>query len=219
MSTKKLLWVMPAVLMVAGFIYFSRTSRDALPPPLVAPPQHIEAPPEAKELTHEEALRWVADHRAWRRARKTKPISARVLDADEVGKEFQTADHAIEKGRPGFWLCAGVAGEPWFQALEKIESKYELAGEELKTFAFDPKPRTYRIFKPRSSTRNWAAQVDGPAIAGFFIRPNYDPAHPLYAPRGGYVVRDDVDDPYQATPNDVWLVQQGLFESTYELIP
>ena len=50
---------------------------------------------------------------------------ARPVEPDEVGKEFQTADHVKEKARAGFWLCVGVAGEPWFQSLEKIEAKYE----------------------------------------------------------------------------------------------
>ncbi len=110
---------------------------------------------------------------------------ARVVEAEEVGKKFQTADHAVEKARAGYWLCAGVAGEPWFQPLEKIKGKYEPAGEEVKTFGFDERPRSYRIFKPKATTRNWVAQIKGPGIAGFFIRPNYDPAHLLYSPAGG----------------------------------
>ncbi len=61
--------------------------------------------------------------------------------------------------------------------------------------------------------------MNGPGIAGFFIRPNYDPAHPLYSSAGGYVIRDDVKDPYREKLDDVWLVQQGLFESTYAIIP
>ncbi len=174
--------------------------------------------PEERKLSHEETLRWVVAQKAWRRARKTKPIWARAVQAEEIGKKFQTADHAIEKARPGYWLCAGVAGEPWFQSLEKIEGKYEPSGDVVKKFGFDDKPRKYQIFKPKAATRNWVAQVRGPGIAGFFIRPNYDPAHPLYSPAGGYVVRDDVKDPYQAKPDDVWLVQQALFESTYEFI-
>ncbi|MGO9467989.1 MAG: hypothetical protein ACLQIB_46775 [Isosphaeraceae bacterium] len=175
--------------------------------------------PQERKLSHDETLRWVAEQKAWRWARKTKPIWARAVLAEELGKKFQTADHAVQKARAGYWLCAGVAGEPWFQSLEKIEGKYEAAGEEVKTFGFDEKPRTYRIFKPKATTRNWVAQIKGPGIVGFFIRPNYDPARPLYSPAGGYVVRDDVKNPYQAKPDDVWLVQQGLFESTYELIP
>jgi hypothetical protein len=175
--------------------------------------------PQDRKLSHDETLRWITEQRAWRRARKTKPIWARAVEPAEVGREFQTADHAIEKARAGYWLCVGVAGEPWFQTLEKIEGKYEPAVEETKTFDFDAKSRKYRVFKPKATTRNWVAQVKGPEIAGFFIKPNYDPEHPLYSPAGGYVVRDDVKEPYQAKPGDVWLVQQGLFESTYEVIP
>jgi hypothetical protein len=174
---------------------------------------------QGKKLSHEETLNWITEHKAWRRARKTKPIWARAVEAAEVGKEFQTADHAVEKARTGYWLCVGVAGEPWFQTLEKVEGKYEPTGEEVKGFAFDGKPRKYQIFKPKATTRNWVAQVKGPGIAGFFIRPNYDPKHLLYSPAGGYVVRDDVKDPFGAKPDDVWLVQQGLFESTYEMLP
>jgi hypothetical protein len=175
--------------------------------------------PQERKLSHDETLKWISEHRAWRRARKTKPIWARAVEEAEAGKEFQTADRAIEKARTGYWLCVGVGGEPWFQSLEKIEGKYERAGEETKRFGFDAQPQKYRVFKPKSTIRNWAAQVKGPEIAGFFIKPNYDPGHPLYSPTGGYVVRDDVKDPYQAKPSEVWLVQQGLFESTYEVIP
>jgi hypothetical protein len=184
-----------------------------------ARPANADVRVEATKLSHEETLRWVTDQQAWRRARKTKPIWARAVLEQEVGKGFQTADQAVEHARKGYWLCAGVAGEPWFQSLEKIEAKYEPANEEVKRFGFDDEPRTYRVFKPKVTTRNWAAQVKGAGIAGFFIRPHYDPTHPLYSPSGGYVVRDDVADPYQEKADDVWLVQEGLFNSTYELIP
>ena len=58
-----------------------------------------------------------------------------------------------------------------------------------------------------------------PGIEGFYIRPGYDPEQQLYSPSGGYVVKDEVKDPYTDKPSDVWLVQQSLFESTYELVP
>lgn len=188
-----------------------------------APGQSKEVPvavsPGDRKLSHEETLRWIADRRAWFRTRKTRPIWARSVEPDEVGKPFQTADHAIETARAGFWLSVGLAGEPWFQALEKIESKYEPAGTEVKRFPFDSTPRLYRIYRPRASATNWAAQVQDPGLAGFFIRASYDPEHPLYAPAGGYVVRNDVENPYTTPPTDVWLVQQALFESTYEVLP
>jgi multisubunit Na+/H+ antiporter MnhC subunit len=174
---------------------------------------------EGRKLTHEETLQWIAAHQAWKRARKTRPIWARPVEPAEIGKEFQTADQTKEVARAGYWLCAGIIGEPWFQSPEKIEAKYDRAGEEIKKFAFDTGPRRYRRFKPKGNVRNWVAQVSGPGIEGFFVRPGYDPGRPLYSPAGGYVVKEDVNDPYQDNPKDVWLVQQSLFESTYEVLP
>jgi hypothetical protein len=170
------------------------------------------------KLNHEESLLWIAEHRAWRLARKTKPIWARPVAPEEVGKEFQTADHVKEVARQGAWLCIGVAGEPWFQSLEKIEAKYTPNGETTRKFESDNEPRRYQIYIPKLTTRNWVAQVKSPGVAGFSIRPGYDPSRPLYSPAGGYVVRSDVPDPYRAPPDDVWLVQEPLFDSTYELL-
>src|SRR4051794_40262656 len=85
---------------------------------------------EGRRLSHEETLQWIVKQRAWRPARKTKPIWARLVAPEEVGQESQTADGVKEVAREGAWLCVGVAGEPWFQAREKIEAKYEPAGEE-----------------------------------------------------------------------------------------
>ena len=173
----------------------------------------------SRKLSHDETLHWIAEHKAWRLARKTRPIWARPVAPDEVGREFQTADHVKEVAREGFWLCVGVAGEPWFQAREKIDSKYEPAEEIRRAFSFDKGPQSYRVFKPRGDVRNWVAQVKGPDIEGFYVRPGYDPERPLYSPSGGYVVKDEVKDPYRDKPNDVWLIQQPLFKSTYELVP
>lgn len=180
-----------------------------------------EAKPETrmKKLTHEEALKWIQDHQAWRLARKTKPIWARLVTPEEVGKEFLTADHVRQLAKEGFWLCVGIAGEPWFQSLEKIKDKYEDRGEEKRRFTFDAAERSYHVFQPRSEVQNWVAQIKGPDIEGFFIKPNYDPTRPLYSPAGGYVVTNRVPDPYKGNPDDVWLVQEGLFQSTYEVVP
>lgn len=180
-------------------------------------PGRAETAAAGRELTHAETLAWIGEQQAWRRARKTRPIWARAVADDEIGKEFQTADVAIEKAREGAWLCVGVANEPWFQSHDKIEAKYDLVRSESKQFAFDNEPHEYHLFQPKSGVSNWAARVAGPGIAGFSIRPGYDPELTLHSPAGGYVVKGDVADPYQAKPDDVWLVQERLFESTYEL--
>jgi hypothetical protein len=178
-----------------------------------------EATRRMRRLTHEETLAWIGEQQAWRLARKTKPIWARPVRADEIGKEFQTADRVVEVAREGYWLCVGVAGEPWFQKPEKIGSRYERGDEEMKQFAFDPVPRAYTVYRPRGDVLNWVARVGGGDIEGFSVRAPYDRDHPLYSPAGGYVVKDHVADPYGDRPDDVWLVQQSLFESTYELVP
>jgi hypothetical protein len=181
--------------------------------------QSVQAEPKKMKLSHEQTLEWIHQNRAWHLARKTKPIWARPIEANEIGKEFQTADHVVEKAKEGYWLCVGVAGEPWFQRPERVEAKYLPAGDETKKFEFDSNERKYRVWKPKDTVRNWAARVESSDIEGFSIRPNYDVEHPLYSPSGGYVVKDYVADPYKDKPNDVWLVQKSLFDSTYEFLP
>lgn len=195
------------------------SSLAALPGSRAEQETPIKPPAEGRKLTHDETLRWIRDHRAWKLARKTRPIWVRPVAAGEVGKEFQTADHVKETAREGAWLSVGVAGEPWFQTPDKVEAKYEPDGEELKKFAFDSAPVAYRKYKPKGDVRNWVARVSGDDVAGFFIRPGYDPKITLYSPAGGYVVKDAVEAPYADDPKDVWLVQEPLFESTYEILP
>jgi hypothetical protein len=170
------------------------------------------------QLTHDEVLRWVRERRAWRLARKTKPIWARPVRLDEVGREFRTADHSTQLARDGYWLCAGVAGEPWFQKPEAIAAKYDPAGEETRRFPFDESPCAYTVYRPRGDVLNWAARIDGPGIEGFSVMAPYDKEHPLYSPAGGYVVRNHAADPYEDSPDDVWLVQESFFEQTYEFV-
>jgi len=171
-----------------------------------------------RKLSHEQTLEWIGQNRSWQRAKKTKPMWVRPVEKEEIGKEFQTADHAIERAAEGYWLCVGLAGEPWLQLPKRIEARYDRGSAERKQFAFDTQPRNYHVYKPKGDIRNWVAQVKGPGIEGFFIKPNYDVDHPLYSPAGGYVVKDDVPDPYKDQANDVWLVQEAIFNNTYELI-
>jgi hypothetical protein len=170
-----------------------------------------------KRLSHDETLRWIAEHRAWRVARKTKPIWARAVAAEEIGRAFRSADHTTQRPQSGAWLCVGSAGEPWFQSKAKIDAKYRHDGEEQRRFDFDDGPRAYHRFVPDAAARSWAAQVTAPDIEGFYIGLPESADRPLYSPAGGYVVTDYVDDPYGVDLADVWLVQQSLFEDTYEI--
>jgi hypothetical protein len=171
-----------------------------------------------RRLGHDETLRWVREHHAWRLASKTKPIWGRPVEATEVGHIFATADYAEAVARPGSWLSVGACGEPWFQTVEAVESKYERRGTDERRFAFDDRPRSYVELVPRTQSRNWAACVEGRDIEGFYIKVGHDRDSPLYSPAGGYVVRDPAEDPYAGEPHDVWLVQRALFESTYDWV-
>ncbi|MBS0206849.1 MAG: hypothetical protein JSS49_28580 [Planctomycetes bacterium] len=171
------------------------------------------------DLSHDETLAWIHDHRAWQKASKTQPMWARAVTEGEIGKQFQTADRATEVAREGLWLCVGVANEPWFQKPDSIEAKYEPGEVVTKQFAFDDVPHDYSLFRPKPGVMNWVARVEGPGIAGFNIRPGFDPQVTLHSKAGGYVVKSDSADPYSDTSSDVWLVQEPLFESTYELLP
>src|SRR5947209_8358001 len=104
---------------------------------------------EPVQLSHEQTLEWIRQNRAWRQARKIKPILARPVEREELGKEFQTADGAVERAQEGYWLCVGVAGEPWFQKKARIDERYEPQGEEVKQFAFDGAPQKYRVYRPK----------------------------------------------------------------------
>ena len=202
---------------VAAALVACRAQTRLATPSRDAEPQAPVSAAPGRRLDHDQTLRWIADHKAWRVARKTRPIWARPVRTDEVGKEFMTADHVVERASADHWLCVGVAEEPWFQTRAKIESKYTPAGKEERRFAFDDAAHVYEHLVPLPTSRNWAAQVTGLDIAGFYIQPNYPTDGPLYSPAGGWVVMDYVEDPYGADPTDVWLVQRSLFESTYEV--
>jgi hypothetical protein len=169
-------------------------------------------------LTHEQTLEWIDKNRAWRRAKKTQLIWVREVEQEERDKDYLTAEGTVQRPQEGYWLCVGVVGEPWFQRKERIYGKYEQSCNETKQFAFDARPFDYLVFKPKGDVRNWAAQVSGPGLIEFSLKPNYDPSQVLLCAAGGYVVTDDVPDPYQGILNDVWIVQRAIFESSYELL-
>lgn len=163
-------------------------------------------------------MAWITANRAWRRAHKCAPIHARPVEPDEAGGKVRTVDHVEEVLRTGSWLCVGVEGEPWQQLPDRVTARYEFERRELRQFSFDSVARAYQVLTPRPEITNWAAQVRDPEIDGFSIRPGYDPSLVLRSKPGGYVLKRDVGDPYRDAPDDVWLVQQSIFEKTYVLL-
>ncbi len=168
-------------------------------------------------LTHEQTMAWIRHKGQWRRAKKTKEMWARATTAEEKDKDFHTAEGPVQRPQPGHWLCVGIVGEPWFQKKEKIDAKYELVRTETRRFGFDDRPFEYQVLKPKGDVANQVVQIKGDGITFFAFRPTYDNQE-VILPAGAYVVTGDVADPRNDPLQDVWVVQQSIFESSYELI-
>ena len=65
--------------------------------------------------------------------------------------------------------------EPWIQTQEKLCDRYDAAGQENRQFDFDSQRHAYQIFRPQVDERYWAAQVNAAGVAGFHIKPSFDP--------------------------------------------
>ena len=210
--------------MLAGFGLASMASAKDGPASQDSP-----AVPKAKgrKLSHDESLKWIEEHKAWKLAKKTRPIWARPVEPDEDGKEFQTADHVKQVARKDSWLCVGSAGEPWFQALDKIEGKYEPSGEEVKSFRFDTGARTYKTLQAEGGCEELGGPGERTRHRGILhqagLRPGVAPLLARRRVRGQGPCRRPLSGQSQgclarAAAKDVWLVQQPLFESTYSIV-
>jgi hypothetical protein len=80
---------------LAGITCFATNPGSVRPAARLARRPKAGIPVDGRKLSHEETLRWIVEHQAWQRARKTKPTWARIVAREEVGKEFQTADHTV----------------------------------------------------------------------------------------------------------------------------
>lgn len=134
--------------------------------------------------------------RRWFHARKTRPIWARQLT---VAQRVATLE-GEEDVPAGTFLCRGDAGDIWPQARERLEAKYEPAGE--------PDADGWRKYAPRPDNEGvMAAQVDHE----FAVEAEWGT---LRGKPGDYLLKN-YSDRDVAVPDDVWVVDQGLFEATY----
>lgn len=126
--------------------------------------------------------------------RKTKPIWARRID---------TAGHvATLEGQipvqPGDFLCRGIADEYWPQKESKLLDKYNPTGQ--------PDSKGWQRFDPKPDSRPVeAAQVEH----GFQVIAQWGQ---LLGKPGDFIVRSKTD------PTDVWLVDQIIFQASYEWV-
>jgi hypothetical protein len=146
-----------------------------------------------------EILDEVARAKAWFHAKRVRPIWAKVLDQD------QTVD-TIEgptKGKAGDYLCRGEAGEFWAQSAKQIAERYE------KTDEVDA--GGWRKYAPRPDNLGvMAAQVNH----AFSVHAKWGV---LAGKPGDYVLKSFTDRD-AAYPDDVWVVDQALFQLTYQAV-
>jgi hypothetical protein len=172
-------------------------------------------------LTHEQTLRWISDHNAWRLACKTSPLWARPVASGEQ-LTIRTKENEEQTAHDGDWLCVGADGDPWLQSKETLEAKYTRGPAEPPPHPFETPGREYYRFEPRPDVRNWVAHIQGPDLEGvteFTIQSARDKNKVHTSRLGGYAVTRGNADPRQKLPDDIWVVQEEVFDKTYTLIP
>jgi len=165
------------------------------------------------------------DEFEFRTATKTKPIKAKPIDDIVIDKSVfsQFLLTTLEGNQPlkdGSMLCIGEANDAWQQPPEKLLAKYDIA----------PIEDGWLICTPKPDNEIWAAQVDDlphPRMLPpgwtkatqheFAVKAQWGKKQPdgsflLYGKVGDYICRSKED------ADDVWIVQQKLFENTYEFL-
>ncbi len=137
--------------------------------------------------------------RSWFHARKTRPIGARLLEADQT---IQTLEGPLV-AKAGDFLCRGEQGELWPQARATLEKRY------VPTDIVSPDG--WRTYQPRPDAEGvYAAQVPH----AFEVVATWGTLH---GKAGDYVLKN-FRDGQVAYPEDVWIVDRQLFNATYQRV-
>ena len=156
--------------------------------------------PEPSMPTNNNALlQEVNSARLWFHAKKSRPIWVRLLEKEET---VQTLEGA-ERVPAGTYLCRGEAGDLWPQSEKRLTAKYnstdEVDGEGW--HKYEPKPDAAGVM---------AAQVPHE----FQVQATWGV---LSGKSGDFLVKNH-EDRDNDNPADVWIVDQALFEATYERV-
>jgi hypothetical protein len=136
---------------------------------------------------------------AWFRAKKVRPIWAKRVETDQMVKTIE----GTEMVKAGDYLCRGEAGDIWPQKTTSLAEKYD------KTEEVDAE-RWYK-YVPRADSKGvLAARVPHP----FTLKASWGV---LSGKTGDYIVKGFADRDV-AYPDDVWIVDQKLFQATYKAI-
>jgi len=146
-------------------------------------------------LPNYELLEALNKRHAWVHVRKVAPLWAILLDEDQ---EVETLE-GVEDALAGDWLCKGVKNELWPQKEAKLLSNFN------KTDVTDG---DWIKFVPRTDTPGYlAAQVK----KSFAVKTKWGTQT---GKEGDYLLKSKVDET-DAFPEDVWVVDQEIFNKTY----
>ncbi len=150
----------------------------------------------SSSLPNANLLAEVNQARSWFRARKTRPIWARLLDVPQTVETLE----GPETVPAGTYLCRGEAGDIWPQTAERLLAKY-VATSTLSADGwqqYQPQPDAHGV---------WAAQVAHPfTVHAAWGKLNGKP--------GDFLVKDFIAGETEC-PADVWIVDAKLFAATY----
>jgi len=133
----------------------------------------------------------------WVHARKTRPIWAKLLESAQTVKTLE----GEEQVEAGHYLCRGEAGDIWPQTEKDLTRRYK-ATDELDADGwqkYQPNPDAEGVM---------ATQIDHP----FSVEASWGK---LTGKAGDYLLKN-FHDRDTAYPEDVWIVDQKLFQQTYE---
>lgn len=135
----------------------------------------------------------------WSHAKKTRPIWAKRLESAQT----VTTLEGEEQVEAGHYLCRGEAGDIWPQTEKDLTRRYQ-ATDEVDADG-------WRKYQPNADAEGvMATQIDHP----FSVTTSWGT---LSGKPGDYLLKNwhDKDTAY---PVDVWIVDQTLFQQTYESV-
>ena len=143
-------------------------------------------------------LKEVSETGLWFHAKKTRPIWVRLLKQAETVMTLE-GDERVPAGN---YLCRGEAGDIWPQSKERLTAKYVMTKDvdNRGWHKCDPKPDAAGVM---------AAQVPH----AFQVHAEWGQ---LSGKAGDFIVKND--DRNNENPDDVWIVDQALFQATYERV-
>lgn len=135
----------------------------------------------------------------WFHARKTRPIWAKRLNSAQT----VTTLEGEEQVEAGHYLCRGEAGDIWPQTEKDLTRRYKATD--------DVDADNWRKYQPNPDAEGvMATQINHP----FSVEASWGT---LSGKAGDYLLKN-FHDRDTAFPDDVWIVDQTLFQQTYAIM-